>query len=685
MSYTASIALAILVDRIHSIPISCAILVFVYLHRRNKKKQALEDINDPHKSLDFGLGMDGPHPNIQRPKRGLRGKRNAPEMIVTEMGQDDIRKQTRGLSMDMLGSPYMLPSGVSGSHDSLQSMSRSMRDEHDPYRPVVFPRGSTDTSRSPRPFNDKASMYSASTTYTGFNDKSTLVVNAQRMSQSYLGPLGHHSRPETRSGDDAPLPALPNDALVLTRSHESSPLSAEPQVPDSSVTESDSLRRKPIPISKDEPKEFNSFSLPQELPADSQHASELPTVSNHPSELPTDSRHPPRTSSVYVAGPPARKSSLAVDAVMSADRPTSDMSYYGENPLPSPAKDPEPEAIVPPAPEYHAVIENYETQEEDLGYDIDPSMIYTGRHSIDGGVPNEEDYPLEDNRMSYMGMRPLPPDHPEENPEQRANRIRSFYKEYFDANRVTQAPAEHYYEDYDAGYADYYYGDGWYDPSTGAYYEPPQAPYAQPVGRRAMTPPPRSGPRFAGAHDRHFSTMSGGGRGPHAFRGRPPPKKKLPPPKALTSLPTPHMLKSDSALLTSIDFAPPTSFREIQNGRGRDSPTGTRRPFSPGVRAYSPLVSPYETLSPMPSPHQLRKSGTFTSLDFSPQVPRFLGRDTGSDAGSIRSARSGMSALQERAVRSGAYRVSRIPKEFVTSRDDLTRQLKPKMDLTTPA
>lgn len=294
----------------------------------------------------------------------------------------------------------------------------------------------------------------------------------------------------------------------------------------------------------------------------------------------------------------------------------------------------------------------------------------------------------QNNRLSIMGMRPLPPDHPEENPEQRANRIRSFYKEYFDSNRPN--PTNAYYEDYDADYTDYYYYDGWYDPESAEYYQhqAPAAPWAEPMGRRAMTPPPGGrAPRFQGMHDRHYSTMSGGRGGP---RGRPPPKKKLPPPKALSSLPTPHLLKEDSALFNASDFAPPTSFREIQNGRRPDSPMGTQRPFSPAVRAYSPLVTANQGLSPLPSPYELRKSGTFTSLDFSPQVPRFRGMEgggsrAGSDAGSIRSARSGISAMHMDAVRAGAYRISRIPKEYVTSKDDISNQLRPKWNLTTPA
>lgn len=620
-------------------------MVFLWLHRRNKKKQALEDLNDPHKSLDFGYDMNLPPPGAAKRKRGKRGP---PEMIVGEVGADPTgpaRKHHAGLSMDMLDTPYMLPAGLSDSRDSIHSMTRSMRDYNDPYRPVTFIRSSSDTARSPRPFNENGSTYSGSTMHNGFNDKSTLVPNAQRISQTYPERgVSLLSRAETKSsGDTSPAPPIPSSNESELPSREASSASSEPTVTDSSEAKFD-LPTIPSP-SYGGAEEVSSFACPLELPAE---------------ELPP----PPRQSLNSVTELPKNDSAGGGLQISVDDRPFSDSSYYAEEQPP------------PPPPKFE--------EPEEMDYDIDPSMIYTGRFSVDNSAPSQQ-YPVQNNRLSYMGVRPLPPENPEENAEQRANRIRSFYKEYFDLNRPN--PVNAYYEDYDADYTDYYYYDGWYDPDSGGYYQPPPAPWAQPMGRRAMTPPPRGVSRFDGAHDRHYSTMSGG-RGP--FRGRPPPKKHLPPPKTLKSLPTPHMLKDDAALFNAGDFAPPTSFRELQNGRRPDSPMGTQRPFSPSVRAYTPLVSTFQELSALPSPHELRKSGTFTSLDFSPQVPRFRGMEgagsrAGSDAGSIRSARSGISAMQMDAVRAGAYRVSRIPKEYVTSKEDLTNQLKPKWNLSTPA
>ncbi|RMZ80415.1 hypothetical protein DV737_g2968, partial [Chaetothyriales sp. CBS 132003] len=223
----------------------------------------------------------------------------------------------------------------------------------------------------------------------------------------------------------------------------------------------------------------------------------------------------------------------------------------------------------------------------------------------DYGDPYDyEDY-NSDPRWLPMGMRPLPPDDPSENPEQRANRIRSFYKEYFDesskgANRGLD----------------------------GAYYED---------------------------------------------QGR------APPPKALNMIPTPSKLKDDTFIIDqSIDFAPP--LRAVMQRSGTpDSGQGGSVPFSPTVRAHVPLVSSYDDLAVMPSPHLLRKSGTFTALDFAP--PRFRPHDSFSDSGSIRSARSGTSLSTQRAIKAGAYRVSRIPKEVVGTHGEMGSSLKPQWDM----
>jgi hypothetical protein len=224
-----------------------------------------------------------------------------------------------------------------------------------------------------------------------------------------------------------------------------------------------------------------------------------------------------------------------------------------------------------------------------------------------------------DTRRLSMGFRPLPPEDPTDDPEQRANRIRSFYKEYFDDSKQVPVPQAQddggYYEDFDQDYyGDEYYGDDatYYDPDNGNFVMP-GAPFAEPVTRRAMTPPPRAPPRFQGPPrgragslssammppgPRAYSSASGPVRG--GPRGRPRPRKPGPPPAPLRALPTPHMLREDSFAMP-IDFAPPTSYKDRQAGRPA-SPRGGLMPYSPSLPAHLPLASSFEDLAAMPSP-----------------------------------------------------------------------------------
>jgi len=60
---------------------------------------------------------------------------------------------------------------------------------------------------------------------------------------------------------------------------------------------------------------------------------------------------------------------------------------------------------------------------------------------------------------------------------------------------------------------------------------------------------------------------------------------------------------------------------------------------------------------------------------------------SGSDTGSMRSGVSGRSNFSAKSemtrhnIRNGAYRVSRIPKEFVPARVDMGESLRPRMDM----
>jgi hypothetical protein len=349
---------------------------------------------------------------------------------------------------------------------------------------------------------------------------------------------------------------------------------------------------------------------------------------------------------------------------------------------------------------------DYDGYDYDQGYPAQRSAEYPHHTTNYLAAPQDET-----KRLS-VGFRPLPPSEimETEDPEYRANRIRSFYKEYFDdknprqsmlvpppippqhQQRQQQADDQHqtpqdqhqqqphdqnqrqshdqyqqphgyqqeqqyhdynenfapqppplrqntapnnyhqggtqYYEDYDSSYMGHDQG-AVFDPDTNTFV----MPYAQPVHRRAMTPPPR-GSRFRGGppprHPNHrfHGSVGGmslpGGRGPprpgssastqygpirpgssasgrfNAPRGRP--KPRGPPPSALTTLPNPAKLKDDSfALLNASDFAPPDGYKERQRGRSQ-SPAPERRPYHLKVPIINQLSSSYEELGSVPSP-----------------------------------------------------------------------------------
>lgn len=681
---TSSNTLAIALGAI--IPICAAIIVLYILHRRNIRRRRIEDENDRHKSLDFGMGES---------HSSKAGKKEAasPEMSINEAAE--IIRRNRGMSLDM-GSPYLLPATLQSSRESLQSMSRTAHDVGDPYRPVAFVRGGDNTSLHSKPGAlDTGSMRTTSTTPSDMN--AHLLKHAQPVARSSpvrcLSPTStsRKSPPPPRNDSrgppaspPSPYPQLPADAMVNDGGL---------AVPSSDASQRDSyfdnhardMRKsnaylaaflRPAGASpRPEAMGSNAHLYPEEhLAADENKqgmASEAPlpvppksalrkvpalslAVDQTLFEQAADDRHGSNGNG-HPLGPANSSLPLLQLSDLSTDLPGC------QPPLLHEQMHIGPQVTVSSAPDRESYVRR--------------SVDGQDQYLLAGPEPNLLGY--NSNRVS-MGFRPLPPEDPTDNPEQRANRIRSFYKEYFDeANRGHNMP----YLEQPNPYQDYS------QHHEGAY-PLPRAPFAEPVTRRAMTPPPRTASRPPGmpghahggstsygmARPRAASTASGR-TGGH----RHPPAQPLPPPAPLLTLPTPHRLKEDSHIYAPLDFAPPTSFRDRQAGRP-DSPLGAPRPYSPAVRAHVPLASPFDDLNVIPSPHVLRKSSTFTALDFAPP-PRFRGADTASDAGSIRSNRSGISAVQLHTIRAGAHRVSRIPKDLSGTKNEMDRQLRPTWDM----
>ncbi|KAK2594857.1 hypothetical protein QQS21_007407 [Conoideocrella luteorostrata] len=639
------------------IPVVVATIVLLFLHRRNVKKLRQEDAQDPHKGLDFGMG--------DAPSKG--GKRKS----LFGVGGEKVNHKGNQLSMDMnLSSPYLLPPNVHQSHDSVHSLARTFPTDQDPYRTVVqYTNSETGSVRSFKPARD-TSLYNGS--------KRGSVISPA-FGTSRLPPP-----PPSRSDSmpkAPPSPGAKSDPFTTPITPETAhqfPLSGDVKGP---VRPIDPV----IP-------EIGTVGYPDEKAG----GLYMPDVQPPPRVLSQESHY-------ELPSPPFEH-----DKPMLAELPAvSDSNHIGmahsdADDFPPPPTQPSGMAMDLPkinSPEDHHTaggVPGQALSHDDYGHLPIQASEYPEEQQSHEGL----DVPKQQMKRLSIGVRPLPPDEvmESEDPEYRANRIRSFYKEYFDDKEAPPPmPGTDYYEDYDSGYL----GDAaYYDAETNAFV----MPYAQPVTRRAMTPPPagrfrggpggpgprsgsRGGPRGPGSVG--GMSLPGGPRRPRAgsaysprpgssasagMRGRP--KKNLPPPTALHTLPTPSKLRDDSfAIFNATDFAPPDSFREQASGRSQ-SPLGERRQYQPKLPVASPLVTAFDELSALPSPHLLRKSSTFTNLDFAPPK-KFKDADTMSDAGSIKSNRSGISPGQLDAIRRGAGRVSRLPGDTVFTSAALGDTLKP--------
>ncbi|KAK3683504.1 hypothetical protein B0T22DRAFT_249167 [Podospora appendiculata] len=702
------------------LPVFAALCVLVFLHRRNMKRQQREDAVDPHKSLDFGLG--------EHPGSATKSKRKSFLGVGGKEKEPQSRFNRQQMSMDMnISSPYLLPPDAAGSKESLHSLARTLQSTEDPYRPVQFAASDAGSIRSFNRGPDGGSVYTRS---------SSRQESSRRQSRPMASP-GPYSPPPrqtsfARSGVLHPEPShmkphsVPEEAVLRSppAAKVSPAVQDDPSISIMPHDDGEVYIQEPLAVAQKVGRQPLASPI-QDSPADSgvdmgyaesalgKHQAQ--DVAHVPEQFPTGLglvNHPePMQASIHMAtptheqmpaSPPLQHSQASHVDTLEIEEP---LEYYDY---------PDPE---PPIPQQNY---GHHDEYEERGRNMQ-------RQSRGLGVPHQ------DNRRLSVGFRPLPPSEvtESEDPEYRANRIRSFYKEYFDDGKggeaappVPRLPPQHqkaggyqngggnqnaggYYEDYDENYM----GEAaYFDPDANAFV----MPYAQPVSRRAMTPPP-TGQRFRGnAPPRAFNGGSLAGmnmpqgygpprpdssvsnlRGPQrpgssasGAWNRPragsaaagarsqAPRKPMPAPVALNTLPNPSKLRDDSfAIMGSIDFAPPETFADRTRGRSQ-SPAGERRPYKMGIPAHSPLVNAFEELAALPSPHSLRKSSTFTGLDFAP--PRKFGNDDSrSETGSIRSNRSGISAVQLGAIRNGAGRVSRLPGDQVFTAVEMQNQLKP--------
>ncbi|KAJ0156895.1 hypothetical protein CTA2_12739, partial [Colletotrichum tanaceti] len=207
-----------------TIPIVGALFLLFYFHRRNVKRQALEDATDPNRGLDFGMG------EASSDKGGKKRK----SLMFREKGVTGVDTKHRQLSMDMnLSSPYLLPPGLQSSRESLHSLARTLHNEADPYRPVAqyanSDAGSVYTKTTSR-------RGSAMTGRTNMTQNSTLPPRQNSLPRQDSLPrpppatADPFATPKSRSGSPVLAPVSPG-IVSPTSPVIRSPLVAEPIIP----------------------------------------------------------------------------------------------------------------------------------------------------------------------------------------------------------------------------------------------------------------------------------------------------------------------------------------------------------------------------------------------------------------------------------------------------------------------
>jgi hypothetical protein len=627
------------------IPLAVAFIIMVVLHRRNVKKQRKEDAEDRVKSLDFGLGprqnkagkkgakapemtMNDAH-NMVRKDRGLSVDMGLNSPYLLPPGLQHSRESLHSLSRafntgdDKYGRTNFIPDD--GSIRSPSSLRRSPDDASSNFTGSSRPRFDYESSKTLVQTSTKSGPPTRKASLTSTKDPvpepGIMRKPTAPPKDNLLPPQPIDSRDSfvsTTSDTCAAAFRKSNDYLSAFIRGGGLDMGADEKKKDSatkvtevqpSPPEKDIQPQPPAVTKQDEPSsQYNGLPsnprpnqpyLPQLNFTDLDTKSSPPEISVTEHTSSQNSRSAPAQEAQPCSQNSSQHNSEFYGQQGDSQNQTRENSYYSQQQYEYERYNQQQYDHKEYDQQQHDHQQHDQQQYDEQSYDQHQYDHYGHSEHQDQQHDDGEDYydPAEeysdygedmqnmgyDPRRQTMGMRPLPPDDPSENPEQRANRIRSFYKEYFDAPNGAQQQAYYdgseYYDDY---YDEYYAPRG--HSSTGGRHR------GHTFSNGSYMPGPRP---YSSASGRYGHPRGAGPRKP---------KKKMPPPKALNVLPTPSKLKDDTFLLDqAVDFAPPKR-AILQRAGTPDSLRGGQRPYSPTVRAHIPLASSFDDLSAMPSP-----------------------------------------------------------------------------------
>ncbi|KAJ3567941.1 hypothetical protein NPX13_g6594 [Xylaria arbuscula] len=380
------------------IPLVVAIAVIAYFARKGILRRRQEEAASKFKSMDFGLQETG------LPKAGKRKS--------AFFGKEKDGGHKTQLSMDMnLSSPYLLPPNLHNSRESFNSLAKTLHASDDPYRPVTDYTGSdvgSLRSFARGPATRTSSIYTSKTRPSGDMPRqqreaptsplqSPLPV-AQSLSHSPVQQEEIPSIPaknEFRFVDDGPgitqVPAIQEPAAVAISATRKAVAPNSPVSPE--------IKQSPVPMVAEIVNERDS--LPRVESNGQMHPTGLGIIDRHMSQASATSQGSDVKGAPTAIRPPRKESMPVINA------PRLNEEYQGY------------------ADELHFDDNQFGSHrdEDELHMSINHEQVHP--HSAGLGVPEQ------DNRRLSVGLRPLPPDDflESEDPEFRANRIRSFYKE----------------------------------------------------------------------------------------------------------------------------------------------------------------------------------------------------------------------------------------------------------------
>lgn len=595
-----------------------------FIHRAHVKRLRREEKNDKDFDMDLGVGdlppAAGVVDNVFQP--GFDGKDTHSILSLASVKDDELQPPPK----DSL--PYLVPKATM-SRESLQSLS-DPRDN--PYGAIITSSAPPSPGGAYSPFSDQASIRSNKNLLPPVSHAESYLSDGHIYKQAVTrvpSPLAITEIPQLPQSEPPRIrtPSPPKELSTARNQNRSITPTRSP-----AISPVETRRLSPGPES-----DLHSVSSREPSPA----RSEQPQRTTQESSLTSNSTSSKERFSPLVLS--TASADLNLSSYVPEERTSSRLQtdlIARETAMTREPENPKAGNFIPEAEPNHSVLpRNEEIIEEEPEEDRAKRIqsVYKEYYGDSQYYDGSEDW------------EPLPP-HARQNIDDYSEH--SIPAEYEPQHRDTR-PQEPY------GYRENsYYEDDWQSNGHDGYYH-----------SRGYSEDRYSQDRY----DDYERGRMGRSPGPYGRFQSPPP-----PPRSIYSNPSGAYSTSSLQSRNRLPLKPLDPLNDLPKERYKlddlASPISFAKPRrfanvgSPGSRPSSPapaqvLSSSWSNLADLPQPHRLRKSGSFSSLDFAPMRKFATGEVDMGDTASVRSlARTEISLM---AVSAGAGRVNRIPQSIV--------------------